>query len=169
MKQIGRTKYYITNDGNVINIKNGKKLRPQNNGNGYLKITLTIEGIQIQRYIHRLVAELYVPNPNNKKQINHINGNKQDNRFSNLEWCTNSENQIHAHLLGLKKHGNELWNGKFSGNDLDKIRKMDLLGIKRYLIAREMGCSKSTISDILNGKRYKYHSLTGEELTIKDT
>lgn len=155
MKRIGSSKYLISQDGFVLNEKTGRKLKAQNNGNGYLKVTLTIKGVQIQKYIHRLVAELYIDNPKYKKQVNHKDGDKKNNNVNNLEWVTNSENQIHAHITGLKSNGNNLWNGKFSLNDLRKIFRLDKNGMKRYLIAKEMNCSKSTISDILNGKRYK--------------
>lgn len=168
MLRYGSTKYLISEDGYVLNEKTKRILKQQDNGNGYKKITMTIQGIQIQKYLHRLVAENYINNPKNKKQVNHKNGDKSDNRSANLEWVSNSENQIHAHKNGLKKNGNNLWNGKFSKEDLDKIKELDKSGVKRYLIAEKMNCSKSTISDILNGKRYLYFALTGTELTLTD-
>jgi hypothetical protein len=157
MERIANTKYFITKNGVIINSKTKRKLKPQNNGNGYLKITLTIEGLQIQRYVHRLVGLAFIPNPLNRKQINHKNGIKIDNRIDNLEWVTCSENAIHAHKMGLKANGDKLWNGKFNKEDINKINKMDMDHIKRYKIAEIMGCAKSTISDILNGKRYLYY------------
>jgi len=156
MQRIGQTKYLVSRDGFVLNEKTNRKLKPQDNGNGYLKITLTVKGIQIQKYIHRLVAENFIPNPKSKKQVNHINGIKSENNTENLEWVTNSENQIHAHKNKLKPNGNLLWNSKFSKSQIKDIFSMDSNGVKRYIIANSMNCSKSTIIDILNGKRYKY-------------
>jgi len=166
MKKYLDTNYLVFENGDIINQKTNKKLKPQNNGNGYLKVTLTIEGKQVQKYVHRLVAELYLLDKS--IQVNHIDGDKSNNHISNLEWVTNSENQKHAHRIGLKKNGNKLWNGKFSQEDINSIKKMDLEGVKRKDIAIHFNCSKSTISDILNGKRYLYFILTGEELTIKN-
>lgn len=157
LKQYLDTKYFINNNGNIINNNTSIILKGQNNGNGYLKITLTIEGKQIQRYIHRLVALSFIPNPENKPQVNHLNGIKTDNRVENLEWCTNSENQIHAHKNGLKKNGNKVWNGKFSKNDIHIIKEMYNSGIKQIEISKKMNVCKSTICEILQGKRYKYN------------
>jgi predicted P-loop ATPase len=149
-------RYNIDKDGNVVNKKTKKQIRPQDNGKGYKKVTLTINSKQIQRYIHRLVASIYLSNENGYNQVNHINGIKNDNRVENLEWCTNSLNQIHAQKTHLKSNGNELWNGKFSKEQIAKIKEMKSNGILQYKIAEIMGTTKGTISEILSGKRYKY-------------
>lgn len=165
MKRYLNTKYLVSIEGAIVNEKTNKQLIPQNNGKGYMKVTLSIDGKQIQRYVHRIVAECYLLNKS--IQVNHKDGDKTNNNVSNLEWVTNSENQIHAHKTGLKKNGNELWNGKFSKSDIIKIIEMKRNGVLQYKIAETMGTTKSTISDILNGKRYKHFALTCEELTLK--
>lgn len=150
-------KYKIYSDGRVENTKTGKFLKHQGNGFGYLKVTLTISGKPIQRYVHRLVAEAYcIKTDYTKNQVNHKDGNKSNNSYLNLEWVTNSENQIHAHENGLKRNGNQLWNGKFSEDDIRKIFELKSSGEKQYNIAKIMNTMPSTISDILNGKRYKH-------------
>ena len=70
---------------------------------GYLAVALWDGQTYQYPRIHRLIATTFIPNLENKPQINHINGNKLDNRVENLEWCTPSENSIHAYALGLKK------------------------------------------------------------------
>lgn len=70
---------------------------------GYVRFNYTHKGVKCIKTLHRAVAELFVPNPGNKPEINHINGNKADNRAENLEWCTASENQRHALVNGLRK------------------------------------------------------------------
>lgn len=68
---------------------------------GYIQVQLASRPRRICRLIHVLVAKAFIPNPNNYPQVNHINGDKADNRVENLEWCTNSMNQIHAYATGL--------------------------------------------------------------------
>ena len=157
MKRYEKSKYLISQDGCVINEKTGREIKWQSNGNGYFKVTLTIKGVQFQRYIHRLVCSLY--NPASEfigAQVNHIDGNKNNNSHLNLEWVTNSENQIHAHKTGLKANGNKLWNGKFSKSDIAYIKDLKKEGKKQNWIAEHMDTTKSTISEIINNKRYKY-------------
>lgn len=104
--------YYVTDTGCVYsryvtaghNI-NGriKKLKPNQNEDGYYKVKLRKEGKTYNKFIHRLVAETFVPNPENKPEINHKNGIKTDNRAENLEFCTRSENVKHSYrVLGRK-------------------------------------------------------------------
>lgn len=96
--------YLISSDGTVYSknyhlTKQIKKLMPIKDNKGYLNVHLCKDGKQITRRIHRLVAEAFIPNLDNKPQINHKNGIKTDNRIENLEWCTNQENQIHSYRI----------------------------------------------------------------------
>jgi len=86
--------YEVSNIGNVRNIKTGRILKPRSRG-GYLAVNLYNNG-QKSPDIHRLVAKAFIPNINNSPVVNHINGNKADNRVENLEWCTVKENNIHT-------------------------------------------------------------------------
>ena len=92
--------YIVYEDGTIIGSK-GKKLKPKNNGHGYYNIAIYINSTAKYEYIHRIVAKCFIPNPENKMFVNHINGNKKDNRAINLEWCTKSENVRHAYKSGL--------------------------------------------------------------------
>lgn len=101
--------YEITRDGKIINRNTGRILKPQPNNKGYLRVSI---GKKLM-FVHRLVAEKYVPNPDNKEQINHIDGNKNNNSVENLEWVSNQENRTHAvtndlHLSGEKCNWSKL-------------------------------------------------------------
>jgi hypothetical protein len=100
--------YAVTKDGRVWSYPKkaggksheGKFLQPALNSKGYLRVTLLVKNNR--RLVHRLVATTYIPNPENKKQVNHIDGNKMNNVVHNLEWVTNSENQKHRAILNAK-------------------------------------------------------------------
>jgi hypothetical protein len=82
----------------------GRVLSQRENANGYLRVELSKNGEKKFHAVHRILAKLFILNPNPEKydQINHKNGIKTDNRLENLEWCNNSENQLHAYRTGLR-------------------------------------------------------------------
>lgn len=87
--------------GSVHTLKE-KLLKPWDAG-GYNRVTLRKDGRESFVAVHRLVATAFIDNPNHLRVVNHKNGNKKDNRVENLEWCTDTENQLHSFKLGLSK------------------------------------------------------------------
>lgn len=92
----------VTKDGRVMNMISGKWLSICDNGHGYKQVFICVRNKHYMRYVHRLVAECYLPNPNNYAEVNHKDGDKANNNVDNLEWCTRSENLRHAIRTGLK-------------------------------------------------------------------
>lgn len=97
-------KYQVSDRGNVKSLNYRRSgvenlLTPWDAGRGYLQVIFTRK----KYAIHRLVAETFIPNPDNKSDVNHIDGNKKNNNVENLEWCTRQENIIHSWKLGLSK------------------------------------------------------------------
>lgn len=128
------------NSSRVIDEKILKE-RYRKNGRGcYLSVQLCKYGIKKSLQVHRLVANAFISNPMNKPCVNHINGNKKDNRVDNLEWCTYSENQKHAIETGLFKD-------KCENNPMAKLKNTDIPNI-RYMI--KIGISQRQIASIYN-------------------
>lgn len=101
---IGNDRYAISNYGNIktyFKSEEGVLLKPRKDRLGYLKIGLSTKEKRKHFLIHRLVALMFVPNPFMYNEINHIDGNKQNNYYENLEWCTHSHNMKHAFAMGL--------------------------------------------------------------------
>ena len=101
-KKIDYSNYCISNKGNIKS--NYKILKQQKDIDGYCVVKIVYKGKKRNVKVHRLVAQVFIPNPENKPQVNHINGIKTDNRVGNLEWVTASENERHKYKIGLITH-----------------------------------------------------------------
>lgn len=144
--------YNITKDGKIF--LNGIEKKQSNHSKGYKVIWFNGK----LNYVHRLVAEHYLPKIDGKNNINHINGDKSDNRVENLEWVNKRDNCEHARLNGLsEKKSQGIIN--LTKEQILKIKKLRSSGIIYKDIAKMFNRDYRTIWDICNEKRYKEHVL----------
>lgn len=94
-------KYRIYENGELINILTGRKIK-QTTKSPYKRYHISVYGKGLNINTHRLLAECFISNPENKEQVNHIDGNKHNNALSNLEWVTRKENALHSFKIGLQ-------------------------------------------------------------------
>ena len=142
--------YEVSNLGNIRNRITKKVLKGRVCKNGYLQVSLKIDetGKFTNRYIHRLVALYWLDNQDNKKEVNHIDGNKLNNLLENLEWVTSSENQKHRHSIGINKTSNKKV-GKFN---LDGELLAEYDSVKESADKENNGIRVS-IDNVLHGRR----------------
>jgi len=88
--------YNIDRSGQVTNRNTGKQVKPQENNCGYMRVQLCNGSLKPRFFVHRIVAELFIPNPLNLPQVNHKDGDKKNNHVSNLEWVSASDNRKHS-------------------------------------------------------------------------
>lgn len=159
-------RYYITDNGDVFNIKRSSKLSPSVSSTaGYLKISLTnSSGARPTYLLHRLVAMAFIPNPENKREVNHKDGNKANNHVSNLEWATPSENIKHALENGLIKvaKGEDNYAALLTNDSVLEIFNSNLTPKK---LSENYDVDICVIYQIKNGQNWS--SVTGKKYKAK--
>lgn len=125
--------YTVTEGGDILSNKRReqRKLKPDLNKEGYLRVVLSSNGETFRYSIHRLVAIHFIQNPENKPFVNHIDGNKQNNNVENLEWCDCSENTKHAFDNMLRIHGENAPNAQLSDDVVIKVCELIQSGKRR--------------------------------------
>ena len=119
VSNLGRVKSlkrYVNHSSNSKRIVNEKLLKPVVDNTKYYVVSLWKKNKHLRPHIHRLVAEAFIPNPQNKPHINHIDGNKLNNCINNLEWCTPRENVVHAYKTGLNQNHRTINQYDLNGN-----------------------------------------------------
>lgn len=152
--------YLISNMGNIKKLKNLNNMKPYDR-EGYDRIDLydSRNKKYLKRSVHRLVAEAFIPNPLNKPQVNHIDGDKKNNRVENLEWCTQSENMKHAFKTGLSVSlkGEDAFNSKMTDDKVLLLREM--YGSGEFLLrelAEEFNIGIASVWNIVNRNTWKH-------------
>lgn len=161
IKEIWRTinifdgRFEVSNLGNVRDKITGNLLSGDINNFGYYRVCLWYNSKHKKFFRHRLVAEYFIPNSDeNKRFVNHIDGNKSNNSIYNLEWVTQSENEKHAFQTGLKSKTNKPFKIIFE-DDIEKLYD------NQYICADDIGVSRTSIKNWLNGlnKGYRKHGI----------
>jgi len=153
----GYPDYRISSYGRVLSLKgiNPRILKPRTGAHGYLHVDLHKDSKGKSTKIARLVAKAFIPNPENKPQINHINGDKTNNHISNLEWSTDSENKQHAiSVLGEKK-----FKAKITSNQAIEIFKKYHSGkYTQAELSREYSISYRAVALITHGRSWSKYT-----------
>ncbi len=179
--------YQVSNLGNIkrldteipfkgaVSIRKGRLMKLTRNSKGYLTIVLCWKSKRKTYSVHRLVANSFIPLIAGKDQVNHIDGNTENNCVDNLEWCTPRENQLHALNLGLKNHGEKATISKLTEKEVLLIKQLlakprEIKNTKLYkLIAKDFNVTYHTIKWIDKGRtwfRLKLHN--GQEVAKLD-
>lgn len=149
-------RYLVSNFGDVYSLKTKTYMKGYFNENGYRSVSISKDGKHKNRVVHRMVAQLFIENHENKPCVNHIDGNKANNKASNLEWVTYSENNVHAYEKGLRvpPSGNKHWAKrkriyrKLSDEKVLEIKEKLDRGQTQMSLAAEYKVSQRTIWNI---------------------
>lgn len=154
VSNIGRVKSLIRGSGNHRNTKE-KILKPYE-ASGYYEVSLYIDKSKVHGKIHRLMARAFIPNPEKKRCINHKNGIKTDNRLSNVEWATHTENLVHAYQTGLHKpRPGVIVRQRHSDEEIILAKKLINEGHRLVDIAKMHKLSLNILSNISQGRSWK--------------
>ena len=152
--------YSVSSEGRVRHDKKGNLKKPHKTRCGYYTMFLdaTKSNVRKSFYVHRLVAQAFFPNPNNYKEVNHLNGIKTDNRVENLEWCDRSHNIKHAFEKGLynSRKGIENNLSVLSEYEVLEIRRLRIEGWSQYKLAEKFGVTRPNITSIVNRKSWTH-------------
>lgn len=153
-------RYMTSSIGRVSSLLSGFKiLSTPINSHGYKYVLLYKDGKRKTCKVHRLVAEAFIKNEENKPSVNHINGIKTDNRVENLEWCTQSENVIHARENGLVQMVKGENNGRAKLVD-EHVKNIRLLYATGFFTQKELGdyygVGQTTISEVVLRKKWNH-------------
>lgn len=147
--------YYINKKGHIYSYYTNKILKQRNSKKGYPSVRLTINGKGVSKVVHRLVAKTFIPNPDDLPQVNHIDGNKENNSVENLEWCTNEYNMSHSWEIGLRKplKGNEIGTSKLLEHEVIDIYESEG---NSYKLSKKYNVSTSLINLIKSDKVWSH-------------
>jgi hypothetical protein len=163
-KQIPKFPNYEASDEGHIRHVGATEPKKQKEKGGYFDVSLYVgKSKKVQQRAHRLVAMAWIPNPENKPEINHLDGDKKNNNINNLEWCTRKENQAHAKRNGLLKSAFERFPCKGQDHPRSKLSEKDaraIWALKGTMtvrqIANKFGVSKKTVESILYKWRWTH-------------
>ena len=144
--------YIIYRDGSLFSKKRKIFIKPYQGKDGYLYLRFNFDKRQKRLAVHRMLANIFIPNPKNKPEVNHKDGDKLNNCIDNLEWTTKQENCKHASLNKLYPNGEKHYNNKLSEQDILLIKRLYKYGIKQNEIAIQFNVCQSHISRIVNNK-----------------
>ena len=149
--------YKVDENGNVFSVRNNKLLKRMMFPSGYEYVHLCNGKGKTKLFrVHRLVAETFIPNPNNLPEVNHKDGDKLNNNVKNLEWCTNLENMRHSVETGLRNiKGENNPSAKLTVKDVINIRKEYIPKSKEFgtvALARKYGVTNVMIGKIIRNE-----------------
>lgn len=152
--------YSISDHGIVVSrhYDKGKTMTQHVTKKGYMRVAIyNDQGTQKHCFVHKLVATVYIPNPNNLPQINHEDGNKKNNFMDNLKWCTGSQNLHHAYDMGLKVpyRGEKHPSAKLTWDQVNEIRRMYKTGTSSFKkLSIQFNVCRPNIESIIKNKSW---------------